>query len=125
MKDSASAFSIMESLRKVAKASGTNLIVTIHQPSELVFEMGDNLLLLSGGHQIYFGPVLEVEQHFNALGFRCPKRTSIAEWLLDLVNRDFGAALSVDRCVAAWPGSPAHKALEVIRLLHQNRESFF
>jgi ABC-type multidrug transport system ATPase subunit len=51
--DSAAAFAIMASLRRVAKATRTNLIVTIHQPSELLFELGDNLLLLSGGHQVF------------------------------------------------------------------------
>ncbi len=102
----------MASLRRVAKATRTNLIVTIHQPSELLFELGDNLLLLSGGQQVYFGPVAGVEGHFNALGLQCPKRTSIAEWVLDLVNRDFGSSEVVDRCIGGWKGSEAQRALE-------------
>ncbi len=109
--DSAAAFAIMASLRKVAKATSTNLIVTIHQPSELLFELGDNLLLLSGGRQVYFGPISNVESHFNTIGFSCPRRTSIAEWLLDLVNQDFGSLEVVNKCVAGWKGSEAQLAL--------------
>ena len=32
------------------------MLITIHQPSELVFEMADKVLLLSGGECSYFGP---------------------------------------------------------------------
>ncbi len=112
--DSAAAFSIMASLRRVAKATNTNLIVTIHQPSQLLFELGDNLLLLSGGKQVYFGPIAVVESHFNMLGFDCPKRTSIAEWLLNLVNQDFGSIGVVERCIFGWKGSMAEQALTKI-----------
>lgn len=110
--DSAAAFSIMESLRKVAKASGTSLIITIHQPSELLFEMCDHLLLLSGGKQVFFGPVHQVESHFQRLGFECPKRTSVAEWVLDLINRDFGSDTVVDKCISGWKGCDAYLKMQ-------------
>lgn len=112
--DSAAAFAILTSLRRMAKATNTNLVITIHQPSELLYELGDNLLLLSGGKQVFFGPVVGpggAEEHFNSLGFKCPARTSIAEWLLDLVNRDFGSDAVVDRCISGWEGSNACKRL--------------
>lgn len=110
--DSASAFSIMASLRGFAKATKTPLLITIHQPSELLFELGDKLLLLSGGHEVYFGPLTKLEGHFNALGFECPPRTSIAEWLLDLINRDFGDDAVVDKCVNSWPESELKRDLD-------------
>lgn len=103
--DSASAFSIVSSLRRFAKATKTAILMTIHQPSELLFELGDKLLLLSSGRQVFFGPLREIEPHFLRLGFECPPRTSIAEWLLDLVNKDFGDTAVVDKCLDAWPNS--------------------
>lgn len=87
------------------------MLATIHQPSELLFELADNLLLLSGGQQVYFGPLSTLEQHINNLGFTCPERTSIAEWLLDLINRDFGDDAVVDACIKGWNGSEAQRAL--------------
>ncbi len=110
--DSASAFSIMTSIRKYARATNTPVLCTIHQPSALLFELGDALLLLSGGAQVYFGPLAELEPHFNAMGFECPERTSISEWLLDLVNRDFGEHAIVDKCISEWLGSPAKRSLD-------------
>lgn len=110
--DSASAFSIMKSIRKYAIATKTPVLCTIHQPSELLFELGDNLLLLSGGKQVYFGPISQLENHFNALGFHCPPRTSLAEWMLDLVNRDFGEDAVVDKCIADWNTSQLKRDLD-------------
>jgi hypothetical protein len=88
------------------------VLCTIHQPSQLLFELGDALLLLSGGKQVYFGPLSGLEPHFNALGFVCPERTSISEWLLDLVNRDFGEHAVVDKCVNEWADSPTKHDLD-------------
>lgn len=102
----------MTSIRKYARATNTPVLCTIHQPSELLFELGDALLLLSGGKQVYFGPLSGLEPHFNALGFECPERTSISEWLLDLVNRDFGENAVVDKCVNEWADSPAKRNLD-------------
>jgi ABC-type multidrug transport system ATPase subunit len=113
--DSAAAFSILSSLRRVAKSSNVSLIITIHQPSELLFELGDNLLLLANGQQVFFGPIVgpgNVEEHFTSMGFKCPPRTSVADWLLDLVNGDFGNPEVVERCIAGWKDCPAQHALE-------------
>jgi ABC-type Mn2+/Zn2+ transport system ATPase subunit len=81
--DSASAYAIMTSVRKYARATQTPVLCTIHQPSELLFELGDNLvccslwccgsaadpltdqLLLSGGKEVFFGPLNQIEPHFN------------------------------------------------------------
>ena len=38
--------------------------MTIHQPSSLVFEMFDRLLLLAEGSVAYLGPIQEAETFF-------------------------------------------------------------
>ncbi|KAL8871421.1 MAG: hypothetical protein Q9198_007424, partial [Flavoplaca austrocitrina] len=55
--DSGAAFNIVRFLRKLAD-SGQALLVTIHQPSSVLFEHFDELLLLkSGGRIVYHGPL--------------------------------------------------------------------
>lgn len=55
--DSAGAASIIRLLRKLAE-DGQAILCTIHQPSSLLFESFDNLLLLSmDGVTAYFGPI--------------------------------------------------------------------
>lgn len=63
--DSASAFFVIQTLRNVAR-DGRTIISSIHQPSSEVFDLFDDLFLLSGGETIYFGEAkkaLEVRKH--------------------------------------------------------------
>jgi len=55
--DSAAALLVMRVLQKIAQADRT-VISTIHQPSAVIFEMFDNLVLLKhGGFTVYNGPL--------------------------------------------------------------------
>jgi ABC-type multidrug transport system ATPase subunit len=55
--DAQSAFNIVRFLRKLCDA-GQAILCTIHQPSAILFEHFDDLLLLqSGGKTVYFGPL--------------------------------------------------------------------
>lgn len=51
---SASAFFVTQTLRALAR-DGRTVIASIHQPSSEVFELFDQLYLLSGGKTVYFG----------------------------------------------------------------------
>jgi len=55
--DAQSAFNIVRFLRKLCDA-GQAILCTIHQPSAILFEHFDDLLLLqAGGRTVYFGPL--------------------------------------------------------------------
>ena len=55
---SASAFFVTQTLRALAR-DGRTVIASIHQPSSEVFELFDQLYLLSGGKTVYFGQASE------------------------------------------------------------------
>lgn len=112
--DSATAFKIMSELRYIAKKSGMSMIMSVHQPSELVFEMADSLLLLTEGRTCFFGAAQDAAQYFKSLGFVRPNRYSDIEWMLDLINRDFGNNNAVDKCINTWPRSQFGRNLELI-----------
>ncbi|CAM6007009.1 unnamed protein product [Sphagnum balticum] len=86
--DSASAFFVMTTLRNLSR-DGRTVIASIHQPSSEVFELFDNLFLLSGGHTIFFGEAAVAHEHFAASGFPCPKLRNPADHFLRAVNSDF------------------------------------
>ena len=87
--DSYQATQLTESLRKLAD-SGKTIIAVIHQPSQHVFSMFDDLLLISEGHMMYHGEVDKVRSYFQSLGYECEKETGTAEYVLDTISRTNG-----------------------------------
>src|SRR5207302_5226312 len=56
--DSTGASSIVRFLKKLADEAGLAILCTIHQPSAILFEDFDDVLLLTtGGEEVYFGPI--------------------------------------------------------------------
>lgn len=111
--DSTAALRVMEHLREVADA-GSAVICTVHTPTAAMFDLSDNLCLLSRGRVAYFGPSAEVEAYFTEkLGVALPPRLSVAEWVISLCNPDFSSssASMAETICSAWPDSDARVRL--------------
>ncbi|KAJ8062967.1 hypothetical protein OCU04_008212 [Sclerotinia nivalis] len=89
--DSAASWEVMSFVKEVAKRNNLIVIASIHQPSTSTFHLFDKLMLLSGGKSYYFGPVSEVNSHFESIGYTIPLHMNASEYLLDLLNTDFAA----------------------------------
>lgn len=89
--DSGAAFNIVRFLRKLADA-GQAILCTIHQPSAVLFEHFDQLLLLkSGGRTVYFGELGHDSQtlikYLEGNGAKkCPPHTNPAEYMLECIG---------------------------------------
>ncbi|KAF2739693.1 hypothetical protein EJ04DRAFT_287234 [Polyplosphaeria fusca] len=89
--DSGAAFNIVRFLRKLADA-GQAILCTIHQPSSVLFEHFDQLLLLkSGGRTVYFGELgrdsrvlLDYLEKNGAK--KCPPKANPAEYMLEAIG---------------------------------------
>ncbi|KAL2643418.1 hypothetical protein R1flu_011005 [Riccia fluitans] len=86
--DSASAYHVVQTLKNLAR-DGRTVICSIHQPSSEVFELFDDLCLLSGGRQVFFGPVSGAQQFFANAGFPCPALRNPSDHYLRTINSDF------------------------------------
>ncbi|XP_021277890.1 ABC transporter G family member 13 isoform X2 [Herrania umbratica] len=86
--DSASAFFVIQTLRNVGR-DGRTVISSIHQPSSEVFSLFDDLFLLSGGEQVYFGEAKVAAKFFAESGFPCPSRRNPSDHFLRCINSDF------------------------------------
>jgi ABC-type multidrug transport system ATPase subunit len=86
--DSTAAYSIVKYLATVAKATNVAVIMTIHQPSALVFEMLDDLFLLEKGKIVYGGSIEDSQDYFSSIGFPNPQQINPADYYLDLVQGD-------------------------------------
>lgn len=88
--DGQTALTICRLLRKLAD-EGQTVLCTIHQPSALLFEMFDRLLLLeAGGKVCYFGPIgrdaCHMVQYFADRGVVMPDKANPAEYMLEIIG---------------------------------------
>jgi hypothetical protein len=82
----------MELVLKYVKSENVCVVIVIHQPSEAVFKLFDNCMLLSEGRTCYFGPVAASESYFTTMGYPTPKLQNPIEHYLDVTSANSTAA---------------------------------
>ncbi|BFZ62298.1 Multidrug resistance protein [Saitoella coloradoensis] len=113
--DSQSAWSIVVFLRKLANA-GQAILCTIHQPSAVLFEQFDRLLLLQkGGKTVYFGDIgrdsrTMIDYFERNGGHKCGRTDNPAEYILDVIGAGATASASQD-WHQIWLSSPENQAV--------------
>jgi ABC-type multidrug transport system ATPase subunit/ABC-type multidrug transport system permease subunit len=90
--DSRAAQNVVKNIRAIA-ASGRTVVCTIHQPSEVIFESFNHLLLLKkGGQTVFFGSLGDnsrnLVEYFEAIPgvSSLPPRVNPATWMLDVIG---------------------------------------
>lgn len=97
--DGQSAWNLVRFLRKLADG-GQPILCTIHQPSSLLFQTFDKLLLLErGGETVYFGDIgpdaQVMREYFARYGAQCPSNVNPAEVCQVSCLPDFAADTSI------------------------------
>ncbi|KAI8622996.1 multidrug resistance protein CDR1 [Xylariaceae sp. FL1651] len=120
--DGQSAYEMCRFMKKLA-AAGQTIICTIHQPSSVLFETFDVLLLLAKrGRTTYFGDTGKdssiVLDYFARHGVPCPLGTNPAEHIVDVVEGRFGTRTDWP---AEWEASQERqRILEQLTVLEQS-----
>eukprot|EP01100_Stratorugosa_tubuloviscum_P002234 TRINITY_DN1509_c2_g1_i1.p1 TRINITY_DN1509_c2_g1~~TRINITY_DN1509_c2_g1_i1.p1 ORF type:complete len:639 (-),score=286.02 TRINITY_DN1509_c2_g1_i1:94-2010(-) len=84
--DSYNSLIVMETLQRLASKQGRTVICTIHQPSSNIFQLFDQLMLMSNGKLAYLGPANLAIDYFSTYNLCCPPFTNPAEFFIDLLN---------------------------------------
>uniref|UniRef100_A0A1D1Z0M5 ABC transporter G family member 11 n=1 Tax=Anthurium amnicola TaxID=1678845 RepID=A0A1D1Z0M5_9ARAE len=87
--DSAASFHVMNRIVGLARLDGMTVISSIHQPSNEVFQLFDNICLLSSGKTVYFGPTYMTTEFFASNGLQCPSMRNPSDHFLRIINKDF------------------------------------
>ncbi|KAG3018390.1 hypothetical protein PC128_g15091 [Phytophthora cactorum] len=103
--DSASTYNVMKFVSRLCKENIT-VICTIHQPSSLVYDMFSNVVILTAGETVYFGPRLNMMSHFASLGYVCPEHEDPAEHYISIANTDFVGHGDIPSLVSGYAASP-------------------
>jgi len=87
--DSTAAYSIVSYLVKIARFTNVAVILTIHQPSALVFQMLDDLCLLEKGKLAYIGTIPDATPYFEGLGLKKEnEQENDADYYLDTIQTE-------------------------------------
>ncbi|RKP27214.1 ABC-2 type transporter-domain-containing protein [Syncephalis pseudoplumigaleata] len=114
--DAQASFTIVSLIRRLAN-TGQAIVCTIHQPSAILFEHFDKLLLLArGGKTVYFGDIGKdshtLVSYFERNGAsRCPPTANPAEYILDVVGAGVSATVATD-WPTVWLESPEARAMQ-------------
>ncbi|KAJ8755785.1 hypothetical protein K2173_024329 [Erythroxylum novogranatense] len=85
--DSSTTYQIVKSLRESVHILKGTALISLLQPPPETYELFDDIILLSEGHVVYQGPRGQVLQFFGEMGFRCPERKGVADFLQEVTSR--------------------------------------
>ncbi|GAU11042.1 hypothetical protein TSUD_113350 [Trifolium subterraneum] len=85
--DSSTTFQIMKCLRQIIHILNGTAVISLLQPEPEIFELFDDIILLSDGQIVYQGPCEHVLEFFEFMGFRCPERKGVADFLQEVTSR--------------------------------------
>jgi ABC-type multidrug transport system ATPase subunit len=87
--DATTALALLATLRDLADM-GHSVAIVIHQPRTTIYNMFDNLLLLSKGNTVYNGPTSKARAYLESCPSvsELPPETGIADWMMDVVTED-------------------------------------
>ncbi|KUJ24542.1 uncharacterized protein LY89DRAFT_776636 [Mollisia scopiformis] len=114
--DSQTSWAILDLLQKLSKA-GQSILCTIHQPSAMLFQRFDRLLLLAeGGRTVYFGDIGTnshiLTNYFERNGAPpCPISANPAEWMLEAIGAAPGCCSDND-WHEIWRSSPEYQIVQ-------------
>nr|CAD7405969.1 unnamed protein product [Timema cristinae] len=92
--DSSSSVQVMNHLKSLANG-GHTVVCVIHQPSSRLFQMFDDVLVLSEGRSLYCGPIHKMVAVFEAAGFSCPNYYNRSDFAIEVACRERGNALDL------------------------------
>lgn len=83
---STDALNVANAIKDLSK-KGRTVILTVHQPRSDIYELFDDLLLLSQGKVVYFGKAQSATSYFEALGHETPVGWNVADYFCKLERK--------------------------------------
>ncbi|KAK9916362.1 hypothetical protein WJX75_001804 [Coccomyxa subellipsoidea] len=85
--DSSTTFAIIKYLRDATHNLRYTTAIALLQPAPETYDLFDDIILIAEGHLVYHGPRENVLDFFEPLGFRCPERKGVADFLQEVTSR--------------------------------------
>ncbi|EEY17830.1 multidrug resistance protein CDR1 [Verticillium alfalfae VaMs.102] len=120
--DSANAVEFCKTLRLQSELFGQTCAVSIYQAPQSAYDLFDKVAVLYEGRQIFFGSTKRAKEYFENLGFDCPARQTVPDFLTSMTapservvrpGWESRVPRSPDDFAAAWKASQAFRDLQV------------
>uniref|UniRef100_A0A0A9DGI7 ABC transporter family G domain-containing protein n=1 Tax=Arundo donax TaxID=35708 RepID=A0A0A9DGI7_ARUDO len=85
--DSSTTFQIVNSIWQYIYILCGTAVISLLQPAPETYDLFDDIILLSDGLIVYQGPREDVLTFFESVGFKCPERKGIADFLQEVTSR--------------------------------------
>ncbi|KAL4278141.1 hypothetical protein GQ457_03G042110 [Hibiscus cannabinus] len=85
--DSSTTYQIVKLLRQHIHILNGTAFISLLQPAPETFELFDDIVLLSDGQIVYQGPREHVLEFFESMGFKCPARKGVADFLQEVTSK--------------------------------------
>ncbi|KAJ3683387.1 hypothetical protein LUZ60_013614 [Juncus effusus] len=85
--DSSTTYQIINSLKQYIHIMGGTALISLLQPAPETYELFDDIILVSEGQIAYQGPRQHVLEFFEFMGFKCPQRKGVADFLQEVTSR--------------------------------------
>ena len=82
--DSSTTHEIIKYLMQSTHSLGGTTVISLLQPAPETYELFDDIILICEGQIVYQGPRKNAEDFFAAMGFRCPERKNVADFLQEV-----------------------------------------
>eukprot|EP00596_Hydrurales_sp_CCMP1899_P009612 CAMPEP_0119038002 /NCGR_PEP_ID=MMETSP1177-20130426/6649_1 /TAXON_ID=2985 /ORGANISM="Ochromonas sp, Strain CCMP1899" /LENGTH=1597 /DNA_ID=CAMNT_0006999999 /DNA_START=48 /DNA_END=4838 /DNA_ORIENTATION=+ len=86
--DAATTFDIIKSLKAWGHHLDHTHVISLLQPPPEVFALFDELIIMSEGQVIYHSPRTEVLRYFKKIGYYCPAKLDVADFLQELPTKE-------------------------------------
>ncbi|XP_057438482.1 pleiotropic drug resistance protein 1-like [Lotus japonicus] len=85
--DSSTTYQIVNSLKQYVQILKGTAVISLLQPAPETYNLFDDIVLLSDSHIVYQGPRENVLEFFESMGFQCPERKGVADFLQEVTSR--------------------------------------
>ncbi|KAL3828545.1 hypothetical protein ACJIZ3_017347 [Penstemon smallii] len=85
--DSSTTFQIVKFMRQMVHIMDITMVISLLQPAPETFDLFDDVILLSDGQIVYQGPRENVLEFFEYVGFKCPERKGVADFLQEVTSK--------------------------------------
>ncbi|KAL6614944.1 hypothetical protein ACP70R_037214 [Stipagrostis hirtigluma subsp. patula] len=85
--DSSTTFQIVKYLQQFVHILEGTALISLLQPAPETYELFDDIILLSDGKIVYQGPRVHIQEFFEWMGFKCPDRKGVADFLQEVTSK--------------------------------------